>query len=68
MDWTKLMRGIYQDGGWFIINQKIVDVEGFCYEVDKDSLTWCLYIGGKQQSSHNTLAEAKMWADILSGW
>lgn len=68
MTWAKLMKGIYQDGGWFIINQKDVDVEGFGYQVDKDSLTWCVYGGGKQKSSHNTLWEAKTWAGFLSGW
>ena len=70
-DWERIMSGAYSSGGWMIISESKVGVDGFGYEAPDAEHDWVFFIGGEYISSHPTLKEAKraaLFQGLLEHW
>ena len=62
-NWERLMRGAYINGGWMIISESKVGVDGFNYEAPEAEHDWVIFCGGEHLGDKRTLKEAKMFAN-----
>ena len=62
-NWDRVMRGAYISGGWMIISESIVGVDGFDYEAPQAENDWVIFCAGEHIGDKRTLKEAKKYAD-----
>tara|TARA_R110000824_G_scaffold379074_1_gene570900 strand:+ start:85 stop:315 length:231 start_codon:yes stop_codon:yes gene_type:complete len=62
-NWDRVMRGAYINGGWMIISESIVGVDGFDYKAPEAEYDWVIFCGGEHIGDKATLTEAKKYAD-----
>ena len=63
MSWMRVQKGAYISGGWMIISESRVGVDGFDYEAPEAEYDWVIFQGGEHIGDKRTLAEAKKYAD-----